>query len=391
MRARLIWVIAATILLSGFGAPAENVPPPVTIDLKAAGMAADLFSKPPENRDQARGMLNIFWLTPDQLVAAFSTTPRYPKPKEAPPLGIRMVVFDSAGKQLATKDWSFAATGPEGDASLDIEPGPDHTILVIHVSATDTGVVPEGNQLQVLSGTGKLLQNFYIPSDSALLPPPSAAASSLVLQRYTSEDRSTLRFFTGRPLKSRLEFQVAKKSETITGPMEVARLICSKPAVCPKLHVARADGTGWDFTDAPENTPHPRAFLGADTILVEVEVPNKPSKLMLVRPNSPPTLLPQIKNNDAITNVAGVATDGSRFALDTYGGGSMCNFLDFACSYHAKSLVFDISGVKKGEAAGGSILFEKGLSVEAGKSALSPDGRRLAVLDHGKLLVFSLP
>jgi hypothetical protein len=386
MRARLVEVLAAWILLGALTAFPESGPQPaVTIDLKTFGMAADLFAKPSESRDQARGLLNLFWLGSDRLVAAFSTSPRYTKSNHPIPLQVRLVIFDIEGKQQATKDWTFSAEGPEGDTTLDVEPGPDKTILAIHVSASAAPGLPEGNQLQVLSSEAKLLQNFYIPSDSVMLPVPPPV-TSLVLQQFVDADRTALRFFTGRPLKSHLIIQFPRRTETLVGPNEAARVVCSDPTTCPTVRVFKADGTSWGYTETPHLIPHPRAFLNPNTLLVEVEVPEKANKLLLLHSDGSRSDVPSLKSTDSIGSVAGVATDGSRFAIDTYGENGVCGFLDFACSQHAKSLVMEVAG---GTAV--RVIFEKSLSSQGGKSSLSPDGKRLAVLDRGKVLLFPLP
>jgi hypothetical protein len=384
-RASLAIACAACLAIFAASAIAESKPQPaLIIDLKAHGMAADLFSDPREDRDQARGLVAIFWTSPDRLAAAFNTSPRYTKPNHPEPFQVRVVVFDAAGKQQASRDWSFGTTGPEGDAMLALEPGPDQTILAVHLSTNGANGIPEGNLVQVLSQELKLVQNFYVPSDSALVPsiPPG---SSLVMEKAQATGGAVLQFFSGSPLKPRANLSLAHQTETLAGPDEAAHLVCSKPEVCSEVQVTPAKGQQWSYAEKPPLVPHPRAFLNASTLLVEVEVPEKANRLLLLHADASRTELPALRSSDSVAAVAGVSADGARFALDFYGQSGLCGVVDFGCKHHADAKVFGVGNNS------GSIIFEVPLAVQGGMSALSPDGKHLAVLDRGKLLIYALP
>ncbi len=379
-----MWVrhaLAACLLALPLACLADSQPKPaVTIELKTLGMASDLYANQPDNRDEARAVLDVFWISPDRLASVFSTSPRFQKPNHPEPYQVRLVVFDSSGKEYSRRDWTFAETGPEATALLAFQAGPEGSILAIHATTSDTPGLPEGNLIQVLSPETKLQQNFYIASDSVLVP-SSPPGSALVVQQFHGNGKSTLHFWSGAPLKDSFNFRLSRQTETLAGPREAAQQVCSKPGVCPGAQVIRPDGSSWVYAGKESSVLHPRAFLTPSTLLAEVETKENPSQLLLLHADAAATELQVTKHGDRVADFAGMAADGSRFAIDVYGESGVCGFLDLACSHRSRAIV--VSADK--------LIFEAPLSAAGGKSSLSPDGKHLAVLDRGKLLLFTIP
>jgi hypothetical protein len=391
--------------------------PAVAVDLKPLGAAPDLFTDQSDSKYQQRGTINLFWLGDDRLAVAFSSNRRWSPAEKPEPLRVRLAVFDAEGKRLASRDWSFGAEGPEGGMTLELAPGPDDSILAIHESSAN-GKIPDGNFVQVLNVDATPRQVFYIPATSAwvpaILPEPR-----LVLETYYANKRSSLSWWSGKPLKAgpRLDLPPGKE-ETLAGPEVAARADCVLASFCSGIRVFKlargelakgqlAEGElkngkagnaptsqpetfrlarpDWNYNlPSPDTVPLPRLFLTPTALLVELRpAEKKQSDLVVLHPNAPPTPLPSLPRGLQILGATGVSRDGRRFALSASGEVGICGAFNLWCNQRGEALVIDVPS--------GRIIFQQEISASGGASSLSPDGKRLAVFDRDKLAIYMLP
>ena len=359
--------------------------PETIIELRPLGAASDLFAGNTDNsKYEKRGVLSALWLGSDRVAVAFSTNPRYGKSEAPEPLHMRLLIFDRSGKQQSSREWNFAATGPEGDATLDIEPGPDDSILAIHDTPTPPGAVPEGNFIQVLNPDTSLRQDFYVPATS-IYAPAWPSATDLVLEQFFADKHIALSYYSGHPLASHAVVQAPPSAgDILVGPKEVARKVCPAKSQCTGINVHRSDGTYWLYANtSPEIVPVPRAFLDASSLLIELRHKDKAGPLIVAHVDGSQTQLPALPGGLEVAGVTGVSSNGQRFSIEAAGENGLCGAFDFFCTERARVFVIDVPT--------SHIVFEESLSINGGQTALSPDGHHLAILDHNALSIYAVP
>jgi len=362
--------------------------PAVAIDLKPFGAAADLFADPNNSKYQQRGIVNLFWIGDDRLAVAFSANRRWTNSDKPDPLEIRLVLFDRAGKQLNERNWTIGAQGPAANETLELLPGPDSSILAIHETIADGPAaprIPEGNFVQVLNADTSLRQTFYIPSTSVFVP-GNAPEPSLVLQTFFADKHSSLEWWSGKPLKPALKIELSKAREAVlAGTNVAAQAICSTPSLCSGVRVFRSGAAPWTYNlPALDYQPVPRLFLSPTALLIELRPTLQSSgKLVIANQNGTQTPLIEVSRDRQITAIGSVSKNGHRFTIETAQAVGLCGALDLFCRERGKAFVYDIPA--------NQIIFQQETSANGAVSAISPDGRDLAIFDRDKLAIYHLP
>jgi len=393
---RWVFVAILGILAATSSHPQEKPQPQVAIDLKPLGAAPDLFADQSDSKTQQRGVINVFWLGNDRLAVAFSTNRRWSNTKEPEPLHVHLLIFDPAGKQLNERDWSFSGEGPAGETTLELAPGPDDSILAVHESNA-SGKIPEGDFIQVLNPDTSLRQDFYVPATSAWVPAVLPHAN-LVVQTFYANKHTSLAWWSGRPLKPNATLDLPPKTEdllalaaakpnseeTIAGPEVAASADCPTVPLCSGIRVFGPGKVAWMYhIPEPDTVPVPLAFLSSTALVVELRHPDRKEVALLVaHPDGKYDPLPAPPHGLQALTVTSVAADGQRLALDAGGEVGLCGAFDFWCKQRAEAIVLDIPANR--------IVLEQELSVNGGRSALSPDGKHLAIFDRDKLTIYEV-
>ena len=384
-RAHSFALVCLTLLSVSAGAQQK---PTVTIDLKPLGAAADLFADPNDSRYQQRGIINLFWVGDDRLAVAFSANRRWTGSDKPQPLEIHLVVFNRSGKQLNERNWTIGAQGPAANNTLELLPGPDSSILAIHETIAEgpgAPTIPEGNFVQVLNADTSLRQDFYIPSTSTYVP-GVATEPGLVLQTFFADKHSSLRWWSGKPLKPTIKIELPKgREQVVAGTNIAAQPICSTPSLCSGVRVFRSGAAPWTYNiPALEFQPFPRLFLSSTALVIELRgVVQKQSKFVVANQDGTQVELLPLPKEQQVSGVSSVSTDGHRFAVDASQEVGLCGPLDFFCRERGSALVYDIPANK--------IIFQQEVSANGAVSAISPDGRNLAIFDRDKLSLYALP
>ena len=377
--------LLAVAILTASALCQEKVQPQVTVDLKALGSTPDLFTDQSDSMYQQRGVIHAFWLGNDRVAVAFSTNRRWTNTGAPQPLSVHLLIFDSAGKRLKERDWSFSGDGPEGSMTLNLAPGPGDSILAVY-DAHSPGPIPDGDYVQVLNADTSLRQIFYIPATSAWVPSINPEPE-LVLESYFADKRSSLTWWSGNPLKPGVKLDLpVGKDETLAGPAGLAaRADCANPILCFGVRVYRSEKTIWNYSlPHPEIVPIPRLFLSSTALLVEQrDLDESQSELLVIHPTGPPTPLPVIPHGLQVVGATGVSSDGRRFAVTGSGEAGICGIFNLWCNQRTETLVIDVPTNR--------IIFQQGISPAGGTSSLSPDGKHLAIFDRNKLAIYSLP
>ena len=376
---------AATFIFTAIPACPQWQSPVAVIDLKPLGAASDLFANESEDKYQKRGLISVLWLGDDRIAAAFSTNPRFTNNDKPEPLHVRLVVFDLSGKQQNERDWSFGAEGPAADSNLDIEPGPDGSMLAVHGTNPMAGsAVPEGNNIQVLKPDASLQQNFYVPSTSTYVASwPSSAA--IVVEQMFADNHLGFTWYRGQPLAPKAKLEMPRgETAGLIGPDVAAHSVCADERHCSSIRVYPSSGKEWVFqSPSTELSPIPRAFLSATALLLELRHNDKLEKLIVAHPDGTHTALPEIPGNQEILDVTGISEGGERFSLDTGRESKLCTGLGFRCGEKGQTVVIDVPARQ--------VIFQEKLSSHGGTSALSPDGKHIAIFDKNKLTIYPLP
>jgi hypothetical protein len=388
IRCGCLTFIVGLLLQTVSGVSQQKPQPTVAVDLRPLGAAADLFAAPNDSKYEQRGIIDLFWLRGDEIAVAFSMNRRWSNSEKPEPLLVRLVVFDRGGKQLNERNWTFGAEGPAGSATLDLLPGPDDSILAIHNTSAGgpgAGTIPEGNFVQVLNADTSLRQSFYIPGTSAYVPDKGTEAG-LVLQTFYASKRSSLVWWSGKPMRPGLKIELSEGGEPIlAGPGVAARSVCPTPKLCTGLQVFRAGATPWSYkTPTIEFLPIPHLFLSPTALLFELRYADqKQGRFFIAHPGEKVNLLPALPKDQVIDAVTGVSSNGSRFAVDTSQEVGLCGGLDLWCRQRGNVLIYDIPANR--------IVFQQEVSATGAVSAISPDGRAVAIFDRDKLMVYPLP
>jgi hypothetical protein len=360
----------------------------VQIDLKPLGAAPDLFTDQSEAKYAQRAIATLFWLDNDHVAVAFSTTHRWSSSERPEPLHVRLIVFDRTGKQLHEREWSIGAEGPEAATTLEIAPGPAGSVLAVHRSTAQApgDRIPDGDFIQVLNSDTSLRQNFYVPASSASVA-GSLTDPRLVLQTFFADKHTSLSWWGGNPLKSetKLDLPLSLEEDTLAGPGVAARSICATKTLCSGIRVFRPGDAPWIVnTPMPEFTPVPLGFLQPDSLVVEMrDLYGKSKSWFVAHPNGGQTQLPALTKSFEAFNVTGASADGNRFSVDVGGETGICGALSLYCKDFGRAMIVDVRANR--------IVLEEPLSVYGGQSAISPDGKQLAIFDRDKLLVYNIP
>jgi hypothetical protein len=397
----LVRTLCVSILLS---APAQSQrdaapkspKPLVSIDLRPLGAAPDLFTSQSDSKYPQRAIASLFWLGDSRIAVAFSSSRRWSSSEKPEPLRVRLLLFDSSGKQLNERDWSIGADGPEAKNTLDIAPGPGNSILVIHgttAEASAAGSIPEGDFIQVLNADASPRQDFYVPASSSAIT-GSTTDPRLLLQTFYSDKHTSLAWWSGNPLKPETRLDLPPGSEeTLAGPGVAARPVCPPKTlmddvlnvkeVCSGIRVFRPAATPWTVTGQPGLSLAPRCFVRPTALLVEKRDPNGRAKgWFIAHPDETQTQLPPLPKSLQTFSVTGVSTDANRFSIDSFDEIGLCGVLALYCNDGGRSRVIDI--------AANRIVLEKSLSLNGGQSVLSPDGKRLAIFDRNRLEIYAV-
>ncbi len=367
--------------------PQDKPQPQVSIDLRALGAAADLFADKSDSKYQQRGTMSLFWLGEDRLVVAFSTTPRWTDSGKVVALRVRMLVFDRKGDKRNEREWNFGAEGSESDATLDLAPGPENSILAVHASNA-AGKIPEGDFIQVLNPDATLRQDLYVPATGAWVP-SVLAQPALIVETYYANKHSSFAWWSGQPLKSGASLDLPPHRDdtevTTAGPGVAARADCLTVHLCSGIRVFGPGKTVWSYAiPSPEMVPVPLVFLSPSALLIALyDSDSNKSQLVVGRPNASEAILQAIPRGNQVTAVTGVTADGHRVSLGTAGEAGLCGTFGFWCRQRSEVLVLDV--VSK------QILFEQEISPNGALSAISPDGRLLALFDRNRLTLYPLP
>ncbi len=384
-RIRFIATLAALLTAATLAVAQQGPQPQVTVDLKPLGAASDLFSDQSDSKYQQRGTIQVFWIDEAHIAAAFSTSRRWSSSQKTEPLHMRLIVFDLRGKELHRRDWDIGAEGPEAAMTLELTRGPENSILAIHQSNSE-GKIPDGDFVQVLNADTTLRQDFYIPATSnwvpSILPDPN-----LVLQTFYANKRSSLTWWSGKPLKPGPKLDLSpNQGELLAGPPGLATWAdCTTSIFCTGIRVYRQDKLAWIYPlPNTEVAPLPRVFLNSTSLVIELRsTEKKQSDLVLARADGTHAPLPAIPHGSQVVGVTGVSHDGQRFSLTAAGEVGICGMFDIWCNERSHAIVIDVPANR--------IIFQQGISAAGGTSSLAPDGKHLAIFDRDKLSVYSLP
>ncbi len=366
----------------------EKPQPEFTVDLKPLGAAPDLFTDQSDSATQQRGVINASWLGNDRIAVAFSTNHRWKGDSKPEPLQVRLLIFDAVtGKQLNQREWSVSAEGPEASTTLAFAPGPDDSILVVHESSDESTApskIPEGDFIQVLNPDTSLRQDFYVPATSAWVPSITADAR-LALQTFYADKYLSIAWWSGRPLKPGPKFDIPPGTQgSLAGPGVVARADCPSAQLCTGVRVYGPNRTGWGyFVATPDTVPVPRVFLSSTALLIELRhADQKLGQWIVVRAGGSQTGLPPLPKELRALRVSSLAANGQRISIDAAGEVGICGVFDIWCKQRGETLVVDIPANR--------IVFQQEISAYGGVSALSPDGKHLAIFDRNKLSVYQV-
>jgi hypothetical protein len=384
--------------------PADNKPQ-IIVDLKPLGAAPDLFTGNDAKYEQ-RGIASLFWLGNDRLAVAFSTNRRWSSSAKPEPLHIRLIVFDRNGKQQNARDWDISADGLEAASTLQLAPGPDGSILAVHVASDPNpnvlSKIPDGDFIQVLNPDTSLRQDFYVPATSAWVP-NVAAEAGLLLETFYADKHTSIAWWSGHPLKAGAQIDLPpSKEDTTAGPGVAARGICIDPNHCTAIRVftatqesseqagakpprERALKPSWIFSNpSPDLNPVPELFLSPTALIVELaDSSQQRIQWLIAHPDGGQTALPALPKGLQVISSTSIAIGGQRFAVNAAKQVGICGALELWCKEQAEALVIDVPSRR--------ILFQQPISAFGGTSALSPDGHAVAIFDHNKLVIYPIP
>ncbi len=289
---------------------------------------------------------------------------------------------------MKSREWNISAVGPEVNATLELARGPDDSILVIHESATESSAqskIPEGDFIQVLNPDTSLRQDFYVPATSAWVPTITADAS-VALQTFYADKHISVASWSGQPLKPGPKLDIPPGTEQpLVGPGVVARADCPSAQLCTGVRIYGPNQTGWKYNLAASDTvPMPRVFLSPTALLIEQRRPDqKQSQWIVVHADRGQTALPPLPKGLQALRISSLSADGQRISIDAAGEVGICGAVDIWCKQLGETLVIDIPANR--------IVFQQEISAYGGVSALSPDGKRLAIFDRDKLSVYLPP
>lgn len=171
----------------------------------------------------------------------------------------------------------------------------------------------------------------------------------------------------------------------LSGPEVAARAVCKSDTVCAGIQLFGPGATTRLIANPSMGlVPVPRIFLTAAKLLVEMRGPGgKREDWFVLDKEGVKSPLPELPTGLQVASISGIADGGGRFSLDGMEKTGLCGGIDLWCKARGQALVVDVPTNK--------IVFQQEMSGFGGISALSPDGRRLAILDRGRLTVYGVP
>ena len=385
--------------------PESKPQPEFTVDLKPFGAAPDLFTDQSDSKYQQRGVVSVFWLGNDRIVTAFSTNRRWSNSEKPEPLHVRLQIFDRAGKQQNARDWNFSTDGFEAFSTLQLAPGPNNSILAVHIasdpSADVVNKIPDGDFIQVLNPDTSLRQDFYVPSTSSWIS-NVAAEPSLLLETFYADKHTSITSWSGHPLHAGARLDLPQGTESTTaGPGVAARVVCRDTTHCSGIRVftagnetgqpladpagQQAHGLSWIYYNpSADLIPVPEVFLSPTALVIELfDSDGKRVKWFVAHRGGVQTVLPDLPKDLQIVGVTSISSDGQRFTVNATREKGLCGVFDFWCKQEGATMVIDIPTNR--------IVFEQQISAFGGISALSLDGQTLAIIDRNKLAIYRIP
>ena len=380
---RLAFSFSLAVLLACLTFPlpgrAADKPKPVVIPLEPFGLPKGFFTG---GRSFACLHVHIagtrlFWLDSDHLFVAFTTGPPCTFKSGNETVSLRGIIFDRKGAKLASRDWPL-------EEHLTLFAGPGQTV-----------VLWRGNRLQFLDESLKTVESGELDEKPrGMYVTPLRRTIPLL-----TADGRTFEFYGAGPLKMLSSIALDQTTEAnavdvddwTPGDERVAGKHCKEkkaPFTCSKIIILTPDanfispdGAPWSYeeTEKPVDLD-PVGFLDATHLVVsrlEKGFFHTP-QAFIVRPDGSKTLLPAPGGMFSLGRIAGVANGGSRFGLEYIASG-MCD----ECITARRFIVDEVDSKKA--------LFDRYGTPYFSRFELSPDGKSVAVLDDGALIIYPLP
>jgi len=357
------------------GVYAEDRPRPLVIPLQPFGLPKGFF-----NAGRSFTCIHmhlagtrLFWLDDHRILVAFTTNPPCTFKGGSDTVNLRAVVFDKTGAKIASRDWLI-----EGDLTLFA--GPGHMVVLWKGSRLDF----LDDHLQTVE-TGELAEKpkgLYVTPARRTIP-------------LLTADGRGFEFYTASPLKLLTTISIDQSTEInqvedwTPGDERLAGVLCHDKSdfsctkilvVTPDANFLRPDGVPWSYEETAKPVAlHPIGFLDATHLLISRQEKGffHNSQVFIVRPDGSKTLLPSPGAMFNVRDIAGISSDGARFGLDY--ASAVCE----NCLAERRFVVEEVDSKR--------FLFEKPGSPFFSRFELSPDGKSVAVLDDGALIVYPLP
>jgi hypothetical protein len=347
---------------------------PLIIPLVPFGMPKALFagSRPFTCFHEHTAGTRMFWLDDDHIFVAFTTNRPCTVRSQEEDSNLRGIVFDTSGAKLASRDWPLV-TG------FNLFAGPDHALIL-----------RRGSKLQFLDSHLQTIESGELAeSPRGMWVTPARRTIPLL-----SADGRNFEFYSAVPLKLLTTIALDQSSEAnavpswIPGDERVAGSRCTDKSVfsCNKILILTSDanflapdGAPWSYEETEKPTSlQVVGFIDSTHLVITREDKGffHSAQLLIVRPNGSKTQLPNAGSSFSPHRIAGVA--GSRFGMEFDAPGP-CD----ECIVARRFVVAEVDSRK--------FLFEKSGSPYFSYSELSPDGKRLAILDNNALTLYPLP
>lgn len=356
--------------------PATGPGKPLEIKLAPFGIPKGLFAsnRPFTCFHMHPAWAKLFWIDSDHVFVAFTINPPCTFGSSADPVILRAIVFDTAGNKIASNDWPLSE-------NMSFFPAPG-----------DNVVVRRGNKLQFLN-------DRLEPGESAEFD-QSPKGVWVTPHRRTipllTRDGVNFEFYSASPLKLISTISLDQSSDVksvmhwVPGDERIAGSRCTDKSIftCNKILVVtpdanfiRPDGAPWSYEETEKQVAlSPIGFLDPDHLVISRLYKGffHGEELLVVTPKGARIPLPKIDFGFDTHGIIGATPDGTRFALELDKEGPCDDCVA------AKSFIVVDSEAKK-------FLFERVASAYFSGAELSPDGKRMAILDDSKLTLYPLP
>lgn len=374
--------LLSALFLCALAVPAQvkPLPKPTVIPLEPFGIPKGFFSvdRPFLCFHDYPAGTRLFWLDTTHIFVAFTTMRPCTRRADTEPLALRALVFDTSGKNTATRTW------PVGDA-FGLFPGPNHSIIV-----------KQGSRLDMLNEQLKTKESGELSEKpKGLWVTPRRRTIPLL-----SADSHNFEFYSTDPLKQISTISLDSTSEInavkewIPGDERVAGSLChdksvfqKSPFTCNKILVLTAetnflnpDGEPWSYEENDKPVwLQPVGFLDATHLVIARQEKGffKSMQMFIVRPNGSKSPLPAIGSLDP-SRIVGATEDGSRFGMEFNAPGN--------CEDCITAKFFTVLEPDSHE-----FFFEKEATPYLSQGELSPDGKWMAILDNGAVTLYPMP